>query len=82
MQEFLRLKSIYKSFEGVRALKDVDFTINKGEIHGLVGENGSGKSTLIKIISGFLQPDSGKIYFEGKEVSHLAAGETTSWEVR
>jgi len=82
MQEFLRLKSIYKSFEGVRALKDVDFTINKGEIHGLVGENGSGKSTLIKIISGFLQPDSGKIYFEGKEVSHLAAGETTSWGVQ
>lgn len=82
MQEFLRLSGIYKSFEGVRALKGVDLTVHKSEIHGLVGENGSGKSTVIKIISGFLQPDSGKIYFEGKEVSHMASGETTSWGVQ
>lgn len=82
MQELLKLSGIYKSFEGVRALKGVNITINKGEIHGLVGENGSGKSTLIKIISGFIQPDSGKIFFDGKEVSRLAAGETTSWGVQ
>ena len=82
MQEFLKLSGIYKSFEGVRALKGVDLTVHKSEIHGLVGENGSGKSTIIKIISGFLQPDSGTIYFEGKEVSHLASGETTSWGVQ
>jgi len=82
MQEFLRLSGIFKSFEGVRALKGVDLTINRGEIHGLVGENGSGKSTIIKIISGFLQPDSGRILFEGKEVTHLGSGETTSWGVQ
>jgi len=82
MQEFLRLSGIYKSFEGVRALKGVDLTVCRSEIHGLVGENGSGKSTIIKIISGFLQPDRGTIYFEGKEVSHLASGETTSWGVQ
>jgi len=78
MQEFLRISGIYKSFEGVRALKGVDLVINRGEIHGLVGENGSGKSTIIKIISGFLQPDSGRIFFEGAEVSRLGSGETTA----
>jgi simple sugar transport system ATP-binding protein len=78
MQEFLRLSGIYKSFEGVRALKGVDLVLNRGEIHGLVGENGSGKSTVIKIISGFLQPDSGRIFFEGRELSHLGSSQTTS----
>ncbi len=56
---FLSMKNISKRYIGVQALASVDFEINEGEIHCLVGENGSGKSTLIKIISGAIQPDDG-----------------------
>jgi len=58
-EAFLSMKNISKRYVGVQALDSVDFEINKGEIHCLVGENGSGKSTLIKIISGAVQPDDG-----------------------
>ena len=73
MDDFLTLRNIRKSYVGVQALKGVDFSICKGEIHCLCGENGSGKSTLIKIISGVLQPDSGEILFEGRRVAHLGS---------
>ena len=63
----LEIQNINKSFPGVQALKDVDFSISKGEIHGLIGENGAGKSTLIKIISGSLPKDSGTMHFDGAE---------------
>jgi len=56
---FLSMKNISKRYIGVQALDAVDFEVNKGEIHCLVGENGSGKSTLIKIISGVVRPDDG-----------------------
>ena len=76
MEEFLRLEKIHKSFVGVHALKGVDFTLRKGEIHCLVGENGCGKSTLIKIISGVLRPDSGRIFVEGQPVASLGSAAT------
>lgn len=57
--KFLLMKNISKRYIGVQALDGVDFEIEKGEIHCLVGENGSGKSTLIKIISGAIKPDDG-----------------------
>ncbi|RKX53559.1 MAG: D-xylose ABC transporter ATP-binding protein [Thermotoga sp.] len=66
--EILRLEKITKSFPGVIALKDVDFSLNEGEIHALVGENGAGKSTLIKVIMGIHKPDSGQIYLRGKPI--------------
>ncbi|MDH7485440.1 MAG: sugar ABC transporter ATP-binding protein [Anaerolineae bacterium] len=56
---FLSMRNISKRYVGVQALDSVDFQVNKGEIHCLVGENGSGKSTLIKIISGAVSPDEG-----------------------
>lgn len=62
----LKAKAINKAFPGVQALKNVDFELKKGEIHGLVGENGAGKSTLAKIIAGVYKKDSGKIYFKGE----------------
>ncbi len=55
----LNLKNISKSFGGVQALDDVSISVNKGEVHAIVGENGAGKSTLMKIIAGALLPDSG-----------------------
>jgi len=61
----LRLKQISKSFPGVQALSHVDFEVEAGEIHALVGENGAGKSTLTKIIAGAYQPDAGHIELEG-----------------
>jgi simple sugar transport system ATP-binding protein len=78
MEDLLHLRHIHKSFVGVHALRDVDFSLRKGEIHCLVGENGSGKSTLIKIISGVLQPDSGEILVEGRHVERLGSTQTTS----
>ncbi len=71
-ENFLELQGINKRFGGVHALKDVDFSLQKGEIHCLVGENGSGKSTLIKIISGVHQPDpGGKLIIAGETYTHL-----------
>jgi simple sugar transport system ATP-binding protein len=69
---FLSMKNISKRYTGVQALDSVDFEIERGEIHCLVGENGSGKSTLIKIISGVEQPDDGaQIEMDGHVQHHL-----------
>ncbi len=62
------MKGITKSFPGVLALEDVDFSLRKGEIHALMGENGAGKSTLIKVLTGVEHPDTGSIELEGKPV--------------
>ncbi|MGH3002425.1 MAG: ATP-binding cassette domain-containing protein [Gaiellaceae bacterium] len=64
----LQLRGITKTFGSVEALTDVDFEVNAGEVMSLVGDNGAGKSTLIKCIAGTHSPDSGRIFFEGKEV--------------
>jgi ABC-type sugar transport system ATPase subunit len=64
----LQLNKITKIFPGVIAVDEVDFDMNRGEIHALVGENGAGKSTLIKILGGVYQPDGGKVVFDGEEV--------------
>ena len=64
----LELTDISKSFGGVQALRNVDFTLNAGEIHGLAGENGAGKSTMMKIIAGVHSADSGTMRVDGKEV--------------
>ena len=61
----IQLKNITKSYPGVIANKNVDFQVNKGEIHALVGENGAGKSTLMKILYGIEQPDEGEIVING-----------------
>ena len=67
----IELKGITKSFGGVHALKNVDLTIEKGEIHALAGENGSGKSTLIKVLCGVHQPDEGEIIIDGVPCKHM-----------
>jgi simple sugar transport system ATP-binding protein len=64
----IRVESLSKRFGAVVALQDVSLHLKKGEVLGLIGDNGAGKSTLIKIISGFHQPDGGKIFVDGREV--------------
>ena len=61
----LEMRGIYKSFPGVRALQNVDFTLEEGEIHALMGENGAGKSTLIKVLTGVYEKDEGQIFLKG-----------------
>ncbi len=65
----LEMRSITKTFPGVKALDNVNFSVQRGEIHALVGENGAGKSTLMKVLSGVYPYGSysGEIFFEGKE---------------
>ena len=65
----LTARGICKSFPGVRALHDVDFTLRKGEVHALMGENGAGKSTLIKVLTGVYTKDAGQIAIDGSEIS-------------
>jgi ribose transport system ATP-binding protein len=64
----LELKNVSKSFGGVSALRDVDFTVAQGEIHGVVGENGAGKSTMMKIIAGMHNDFQGQILLDGREL--------------
>jgi len=67
----LEMKHISKTFPGVKALKNVQFTVHKGEVMAFMGENGAGKSTLIKIITGYYHKDPGEgiFYFDGTEVN-------------
>ena len=65
----LKAESISKSFGGVKALQNVSFELQKGEVLSVIGENGAGKSTLMKIVAGALKNDEGKIYFQGEELS-------------
>ncbi|HSK93917.1 MAG TPA: ATP-binding cassette domain-containing protein [Candidatus Angelobacter sp.] len=65
----LRIESVSKRFGAVEALTDVSFDVRRGEVVALLGDNGAGKSTLIKIISGSLPPDSGRIAFDGRPVT-------------
>lgn len=68
MKSGIIAEHVYKSFGKEKILEDVNFTIEKGEIFGVVGNNGSGKTVLMKCICGFLQADSGKITINGKVI--------------
>lgn len=63
----LQLDKINKSFPGVHALKNMTFSVRKGEVHAICGENGAGKSTLMKVVTGVYAQDSGDIYVDGKK---------------
>jgi ribose transport system ATP-binding protein len=66
MTELARLTAIAKSFGGVHALRGVDFDVQSGEVHALIGENGAGKSTLMRVLGGEMPPNSGEIRVDGK----------------
>ncbi|NMB24169.1 MAG: ABC transporter ATP-binding protein [Firmicutes bacterium] len=69
------MNKIVKRFPGVVANDHIDFTVDQGEIHALIGENGAGKSTLMHILAGVLQPDSGEIYIFGERTQFHSARE-------
>ena len=69
---FLEVQSVSKSFRGLKAISDVAFWMRENEILGLIGPNGAGKTTLFNLITGFLQPDVGKINFLGQNIVGLS----------
>jgi branched-chain amino acid transport system ATP-binding protein len=69
MTDLLQLEKVSKRFGGLQALKDLSFTVRQGEILGLIGPNGAGKSTLFNLINGVFPADSGRIVFEGKDIT-------------
>lgn len=72
-EKFIELHHVNKHYGGVHALKDIDFDLNVGEVHCLVGKNGCGKSTMIKIISGVIKPDEGsEIILCGKKMKSVS----------
>lgn len=64
-------KGLTKSFGGLMAVKGVDFHLDQGEIVGLIGPNGAGKTTLFNLVSGVFHPDSGRLYFDGRDITPL-----------
>jgi branched-chain amino acid transport system ATP-binding protein len=67
----LEIRSLSKTFGGVHALREVSFTVGRGEFLAMIGPNGAGKSTCFNIINGQLSPDSGEILFEGHKIARL-----------
>jgi ABC-2 type transport system ATP-binding protein len=64
----LEVRHLYRSFRGIPAVEDVSFRIAPGEIVGFLGPNGAGKSTTVKIITGLLRANEGKVLFEGRDI--------------
>jgi branched-chain amino acid transport system ATP-binding protein len=68
----LEVENVSKWFEGLMAVNRVSFTVDEGMIFGLIGPNGSGKTTLFNLITGFLKPNTGKIRFQGRDITGVA----------
>lgn len=69
--EILRTENLTKRFGGLTAVDNVNFSLQKGEIHSIIGPNGAGKSTIFKLVNGELSPTQGKIWFQGEEITGL-----------
>jgi branched-chain amino acid transport system ATP-binding protein len=69
----LRVDSLSKSFGGIRALRQVSFEVDEGEVLGIIGPNGSGKTTIVNCITGFIKKTAGRVYFRGQDISNKPA---------
>lgn len=74
-QSVLSIRNISKSFGGIKAVRDVSFDVQPGEVLGLIGPNGSGKSTLFNCVLGQLRPDTGQVTVKGTSVSGMRAAD-------
>ena len=72
MAAVLQVEELSKHFSGVHALEDVDVEVQEGEILGLVGPNGSGKTTVFNCVTGFVRPTSGRVVWQGRDITGLA----------
>jgi len=72
VEPILRTEKLTRHYGGVRALTDVDFRVEPGMLHAVIGPNGAGKSTLFHVITGRVPPTSGRIWFQGREISRLS----------
>ena len=78
MGKLLQTTNICKTFPGVKALDGVNFELEAGEVHALVGENGAGKSTLMNILYGINKPTSGNVYIKGQKVEKFSPSDAIS----
>ena len=75
MKSIIKMECVTKSYQGIPAIKEIDFDLRKGEVHALLGENGAGKSTLTKVMAGVVEADAGKMIFHGRKVSFTSPHE-------
>ena len=68
-EEVIRTRGLSKSFKGFTAVEDVSFSVRRGHIHALIGPNGAGKTTFFNLLTRFLEPSAGEIWFDGDDVS-------------
>lgn len=69
----LSVAHVSRSFGGLRAVDDISFQVGRGDIYGIIGPNGAGKSTLFNVVAGVIPPSSGKIEFDGRDITRLPA---------
>ena len=76
----LEVQKMSKRFGGLRALSQVDLSIETGQIHSIIGPNGAGKTTLLNVVSGFLPPTEGKVVFKGSDLTkHKVHQQSRTW---
>jgi branched-chain amino acid transport system ATP-binding protein len=73
MTDILIAKNLAKAFGRVQAVADVSFAVRDGELLGVLGPNGAGKTSMFNLLTGIYMPDSGRIVFEGRDITHMAA---------
>lgn len=75
MTPLLETRGLCRSFDGLEAVRSVDFRLERGEVRALIGPNGAGKTTLVSLISGRLAPTAGRVLFDGRDITRLRAWE-------
>jgi branched-chain amino acid transport system ATP-binding protein len=81
-EPILAAQKVAKDFAGVRALKDLNITVGRGQIHGLIGPNGSGKTTFFNVVTGIFPPSTGKVLFGSREITDLKAPRISKLGIR